>query len=551
MTSPLLRARPLLPSLLLPLALAACGGGSSPADDQGPPVIGDSTPPVTSADPIGALYPAHQNVTLTANEPATIYYTTDGFTPTVGGTTTLSGPSPITNILIDHPLSLKFFAVDDAGNQETVKTWNYSFDLDPPSILISDFLSGTYGFFEELEVKFASDENGPWGVELGGDGTPGSGTVVKTGFTVAFQPITVQLPAWRLEIDNQDPGTSVWAYVADAAGGLGSFEFEIKTMPTGSVPASGESGDIELLADGTFGYVLRPEAAQVWKFDADSASATFNQVASTIAVGANPSGMALTPDGTRLYVTHDGGFSEIDLATEFVTPLVLPGGRIPSGAAIQPEALVALVGANDGSFWQLDVDPLSGTYRNATQLVFSEPFMQSAEFALSPDGNVAVITWTGNGMYGVDVLDTNPLSTGYLVTLSELYEVPEPPVIASALINANSSRAWIGNDQGRIQRVLLDQGLPQLVNASFSLTVRGLTLTPDEEFLLLTGGPLDGIRFVNPVTLELFHFADANGASGSGTGRQVRFTPDGERAYLLRDNGSASGEVWMLWLTSQ
>jgi hypothetical protein len=541
-------ARTVLTLLLPSLLLVACGGTSD--SDAGPPVITDTTPPYTSADPIGGLYPAPQVVSLTANESATVYYTTDGFPPTVGGTTTYSGQSPVSGILVDHDLALRFFSVDDAGNQEQVKIWNYTFDFDPPSILISDFLTGTYGLFEEIEVKFSSDEIGSWGVEIGGTGIPGSGTVVGTGYQVAFEPLSVPLPAWRLEIDNQNPGTSVWAWVKDSAGGLASYEFEIKTRETASVPVPGESLGLELLNDGSFGCVLRPETAEVWKFDSDSQSATFNQVVSTIGVGANPTGMALSPDDARLYVTDDGGFSEIDLATELVTTIALPGGQVPSGAAIQPDALVALVGANDGTFWQLDVDPLSAGYGTWIQLSFSEPFMTSAEINLSPTGDRAIITWSGNGMYGVDVLDTDPLSPGYLTAPDELFEVLEPPVISSAVIDADSGNAWIGDIQGRLQRVLLDEDPPQLGGFSSALTVRGMTMMPGEQFLLLTGGPLDGIRFVIPVTLQLAHFAPSQGVSGSGTGRQIRFTPDGERAYLVRDNGSATGEVWMLWLTS-
>ncbi len=549
-----LRQQPhLRPLLLLALLSTACGGGSADSGgDQGPPSNSDSTPPFTSADPIGGLYPEHQVVTLTANEPATVYYTTDGFTPTVGGVTTISGPSPITGILINHPLALKFFAVDDAGNQESVKTWNYDFDLDPPSILISDFLTGTYGLFETLEVKFASDENGPWGVEIGGTGDPGSGTNVNTGFSVAFQLINVPLPVWRLAPNRPSEGNSVWAYVADQAGGLASYEFEIKTLAEGTIPASGgEIADLELTPDGKWGYALRPALSQVWKFDADPESVTFNQFVQFINVGANPTSMALTPNGLRLYVTHDGGFSEVAVSTDMVTPIDMPGGQDPSGIAMQPDALVALVAASDGSFWQLDVDPGSRDYRTSTQLVFSEPLMTAAEIAMAPAGDKAIVTWTGNGMYGVAVLDTDPASPGYLTQPAELFEAPEPPVIASAVISADSSRAWVGNDQGMIQRVFLDQDPPNLVNASLSLTMRGVTLMPSEEYLLLTGGPLDGIRFVDPVTLMLVHMLEAEGASGTGTGRQIRYSPDGKRMYLVRDNDSATAEVWMLWLTSE
>src|SRR5207249_3287864 len=46
-----------------------------------PPPI-DTTPPTVSASPVGGTFTITQSVTLAASEPATIYYTKDGTTPT-------------------------------------------------------------------------------------------------------------------------------------------------------------------------------------------------------------------------------------------------------------------------------------------------------------------------------------------------------------------------------------------------------------------------------------------------------------------------------------
>jgi dienelactone hydrolase len=63
-------------------------------------------------------------VTLTSNEPATIYYTLDGTTPTTSnhdGT----GASPLSGITISEDATLKFFAIDVPGNEESVKSQAY------------------------------------------------------------------------------------------------------------------------------------------------------------------------------------------------------------------------------------------------------------------------------------------------------------------------------------------------------------------------------------------------------------------------------------------
>lgn len=107
--------------LVLMLAgLAGCGGGGGGS----PP---DTTPPVTVASPPGGDYIDPPLVVLTASEPATIYYSLDGNDPDIGQANTRSGSSPIAGILIQPgQTTLKFFAIDRAGNRERVRTAVYT-----------------------------------------------------------------------------------------------------------------------------------------------------------------------------------------------------------------------------------------------------------------------------------------------------------------------------------------------------------------------------------------------------------------------------------------
>lgn len=87
----------------------------------------ENTPPVTTAAPVAGVYNANQNVTLSINEAGSkIYYTTDGSTPTVLSTRYVS---PIS---ITSTTTVKFFAVDTAGNSEAVQTAIYTIDKVAP-----------------------------------------------------------------------------------------------------------------------------------------------------------------------------------------------------------------------------------------------------------------------------------------------------------------------------------------------------------------------------------------------------------------------------------
>ena len=80
----------------------------------------DTTKPITTATPAGGSYSSAQSVTLSVNEPATTYYTTNGATPTT------SSPVYTAPIGIAVSTTLKYFSKDTAGNSETVQTQSYT-----------------------------------------------------------------------------------------------------------------------------------------------------------------------------------------------------------------------------------------------------------------------------------------------------------------------------------------------------------------------------------------------------------------------------------------
>ena len=80
----------------------------------------DTVAPIVTASPAGGAYAAAQSVTLTANEPASIFYTTDGTTPTTASTA-FTAPVSIASTTV-----LKYLATDAAGNISAVASQTYT-----------------------------------------------------------------------------------------------------------------------------------------------------------------------------------------------------------------------------------------------------------------------------------------------------------------------------------------------------------------------------------------------------------------------------------------
>ncbi|MBT2517839.1 VCBS repeat-containing protein [Streptomyces sp. ISL-90] len=88
--------------------------------------VPDATAPVVSASPVGGTYDAGQQITLTANEAATIYFTTNGDNPTTASAQ-YSAP-----IALTADFTLRYFAVDTAGNASAPVSQAYVVRTTPP-----------------------------------------------------------------------------------------------------------------------------------------------------------------------------------------------------------------------------------------------------------------------------------------------------------------------------------------------------------------------------------------------------------------------------------
>jgi YVTN family beta-propeller protein/VCBS repeat-containing protein len=135
--------------------------------------------------------------------------------------------------------------------------------------------------------------------------------------------------------------------------------------------------------------------------DTNPASPTYDTVTATIAVGRLPQGVAVSPNGSFVYVTNEdsGTVSVINTASNAVTATI-PVGSAPFGVALSPDGSLAYV-TNAGA----GTVSVINTATNA--VITTVPVFGPAGVAVSPDGSVYVAN-PGNPLLVISIGSAAP-----------------------------------------------------------------------------------------------------------------------------------------------
>jgi 6-phosphogluconolactonase (cycloisomerase 2 family) len=196
-------------------------------------------------------------------------------------------------------------------------------------------------------------------------------------------------------------------------------------------------------------YVVDAADATISQYDVDPTGALSPKVPATIATGASPGDIAVSPDGTSLYLVH-GGFGgsvslfDIDPQTGLLAPKSppsVPTGSLARQAALTPDgsSLYVVTGSQfgGGAVFQYDVDAPSGALSPKDPAMVTTRYCQrvctsstGVGIAITPDGESAYVTDVSTN--AVVQFDVDPF-TG---ELSPKFPIPvqtgDPPLYAPA-----------------------------------------------------------------------------------------------------------------------
>jgi outer membrane protein assembly factor BamB len=314
-------------------------------------LVQDTTPPVTLAEPPGGSYQDPVSVTLTSDEPATIYYTTDGSEPTATHYAD-TGPSPLAGIDISENTTLQYFGIDesDTKNEEAVKSQKYIIgfaeDMTPPTTTANP-PGGTYNstvfvwlFVDEAATIYYTTD----------------GSTPDNGSDTYADPIEIA------------ESTTLKFFAIDNAGNTESVKTERYYIGDGpDIPWPMRSFDVH--HTGRSPYTGSQTNNKKWEFDmggrVSGSSAAIGEDG-TIYCGSDAAFHAINPDGTLKWLISLGGWV-------VPSPTIGPDGTIYVGCDSNPH--------NDYCFYAINPD---GTHK--WKVATGDDVRSSP--AIGPDGTI-------------------------------------------------------------------------------------------------------------------------------------------------------------------
>ncbi len=269
--------------------------------------------------------------------------------------------------------------------------------------------------------------------------------------------------------------------------------------------------------------------AYITNHDSDSVSVidtATNKIVVTINedVGDTPIGVAINPQGTKVYVSNSGfnyshsSVSVIDTATNKVTAKV-PVRGVAFGIAITPNGKSVYV-AN----WLDTTISVIDTAKNKVKTtidVGGSPY----DVRINPDGREAYVTIPEKNL--VVVIDT---AKNNVKTIINVGRSPN-----GLVFSPDGKKAYIANDDGTVS--VIDTAKNKVVcNVNLDGSLLSVAVTPDGSRIYVTQYSTDVVYVIDTATNKVKASIPMIPLSIG----QIAITPDGKKAYITTNDQSKS-----------
>ena len=332
---------------------------------------------------------------------------------------------------------------------------------------------------------------------VGADGsftyTPTAATRLRAGLTPATDTFTVTVG------DGQD-SVDVTLSVPISATQLSE---------TGSTPVGTGPSGVALSPDGTRAYVTNKAGNTV-----SVVNTATNAVISTITVGAGPSAVAIKPDGSLLYVTNrTAGTVSVINTTSMAVVATVKVGTNPEAVAVSPDGTrVFVTNAGAGTVSKIDTATNKVT---VTIKVGNGP----SSIAISPDAKYAYVTNKTDGTVSAITLSYNAVKTVAGVGTSPTGVIVSPDSTTAYVTNLDGTVAFINTATNTVA-AHLNTGAP----------ANGAVLSSDGA-LLLVAGTNDTVTAIDTRTRSIIQTLQTDVTPESGI-PALALSSDGVHVYL-------------------
>jgi len=320
------------------------------------------------------------------------------------------------------------------------------------------------------------------------------------------------------------PKTIAVAYVAHPS----SHSMSLINIPADETVSTIEIGDssvttatakqsspqnVAVSPDGSRAYVT-DGVSSVWVVDTQTRA-----VVATIPAGTDPAGVVISPDGKNVYLTTlscdtppcISAVAVIDTATNAVTSTI-PIGSITNalllGIAISSDGTRVYVASGNGNgVWAID------TSTNSIVATIHVTNAGSADLSISPDGSrVYTVGWTVGPFldtYFVDVIDTKTNAQTATILLGN-----QDAAVRMA-ISADGADAYVTSGLGHVWIVDTTQNaLMGTVTVAAGNMLNALALTPDGTRVYVTSGNSNTVYVLDTTTNKVLAAIPSNDPGG-------------------------------------